>query len=499
VRALIGASSHQPAVISIVGAFSVLAVGVVSGHGGSVLAPLLAVVTVLTVGHRSILRWDRLIALILIVVLFVPIGRYRLPASLPFELELYRVVVAIVLLLWVSSLLIDSTVRLHGTAFDRPLLLLMACVVASEVTNPGRVATYESYVVKSLTFFFSFVLVYYLTATTLQRRSSIDSLLKLLTLGGAMIGVLAVYEQRTQYNLFDHLHTVLPFLTYQGELTYQRLGGNLRSFGPSQQPIALGAAMITILPVAIYLARTSGRRWWFAATALLIGALASGSRSAILMLGVAGLVFLFLKPNETKRLWPALVPAVVVIHFALPGTMGSLKDAFFPKGGLIAQQTRFGSDYDPLLAGGRIRVIEPTLAEASQKPFFGVGVGTRISGFNTPERNAPILDNQWLNNVLEVGFLGLAAWVWLFASAARRLMHASRRTDQAGDDWLFAALAASVTSFAIGMLTFDAFAFTQVTFIFWITLGISAALLRMSESSSTSSAPTSVHGHIRRL
>ena len=48
------------------------------------------------------------------------------------------------------------------------------------------------------------------------------------------------------------------------------------------------------------------------------------------------------------------------------------------------------------------------------------------------------------------------------------------------DDWLFAALAASVASFAVGMLTFDAFSFTQVTFIFWILLGLSADSLRIS-------------------
>jgi hypothetical protein len=238
--------------------------------------------------------------------------------------------------------------------------------------------------------------------------------------------------------------------------------------------------MILILPLAIYFARTAGRRWWLAAVLLLLGALASGSRTAIVMLAVEGVVFLCLKPIETKRVLPLLAPAVVVIHLALPGTIGSFKDAFFPKGGIIAQQSVIAPGSDPLLAGGRVRQLKPMLAEASRKPVFGDGFGTRITGFNTPHRNAPILDNQWLGNVLEVGFLGLAAWIWLFVSAGRRLMWASRRASRWGDDWLFAALAASVTSFAVGMLTFDAFGFTQVNFIFWIMLGVSAALLRIS-------------------
>ncbi len=110
--------------ISIVGALALLSVGVLSGHGAGVFAPLLAAVTIVAVGHRSILRWDRLIAALLIVVLFVPIGRYKLPAVLPFDLELYRIVVAILLLLWFIALLIDSRVRLESTAFDRPVFLI---------------------------------------------------------------------------------------------------------------------------------------------------------------------------------------------------------------------------------------------------------------------------------------------------------------------------------------------------------------------------------------
>ena len=45
----------------------------------------------------------------------------------------------------------------------------------------------------------------------------------------------------------------------------------------------------------------------------------------------------------------------------------------------------------------------------------------------------------------------------------------------------FAGLAASITGFGVGMLTFDAFSFTQVTFVFWILLGLSAAMLRINE------------------
>jgi hypothetical protein len=499
-RSLLGVPHRQLALFAGAGALAALALGVPSARDVGILALSLAVLAVLALAPSIAVGWDRLIALILIVVLFVPIGRYRLPGSLPFNLELYRVVVALCILVWVASLLVDSRVRLRSTPFDRPVALILGCVLASEITNPGRVNAYGSHVIKSMTFFLSFVLVYYLAATTLQRRGSMEMLVKLVTASGAVIGVFGAVELRTHYNVFDHLHAVLPFLQFEASpLGYLKLGGNIRVVGPAQQPIALGAALILILPLAVYCGRRFGRRWWIAALLILLGALASGSRTAITMLVAEAVVFLLLKPNETKKLWPALIPTLAVVHFALPGTIGGLKDSFFPKGGIIAQQSKFEANYDPLLAGGRVRLIKPMLSEASGRPFFGEGYGTRITGFNELDRNAPILDDQWLNNALDVGFVGLGVWIWLMVKVVRRLFRAARASSDDDDDWLFAGLAASVAGFAIGMFTFDAFSFTQATFLFWVILGLSAALLRISGAWQAFSASTSSDVRVRSL
>ena len=243
-----------------------------------------------------------------------------------------------------------------------------------------------------------------------------------------------------------------------------------------------------ILPIAVYFARTGRRRWWVGAVVIVLGALATGSRTAVVMLVAEIIVFLLLKPEETKRLWPALIPAVVVIHFFLPGQIGSFKDAFFPKGGLIAEQTQLSQDANAQLAGGRIRQLKPMISEASRHPLFGEGFGTRITGFNTPKRNAPILDNQWLNNLLDVGYIGFFLWVWLFARAVRRLFREARWADDEGDQWLFAGLAATMFALPIGMLTFDSNSFVQVPFLFWIILGLSAVLIRERRARSASHA-----------
>jgi polysaccharide biosynthesis protein PslJ len=479
VRALV-AARRDPSALLVVGSLAILVAAVASDRDVKLVGPIVVLIAIVTTAHQSLFRWHSLVGLILAVVLFVPIGRYRLPGSLPFNLELYRVVVAFVVAIWVASLLVDTRVRWHSTPFDRPLLLLLACVLMSEVTNPGRVNLYGSQVAKTMTFFLSFVLVYYIAATQVRRRQSIDFLLRFLTVGGAVIGGFALVERRTHFNAFNHLHAILPFLTYEPNDPALRLlvrGGDLRAIGPSQQPIALGAMLVMILPISIYLTRAQGRRWIIASVFLIVGALATGSRTALSMILAEFILFLIVKPREAKRLLPLFVPAIVVVHVLAPGALGGLKSALFPKGGLIAEQTQLAVNANSQLAGGRIRQIGPMVTEASRHPFFGEGLGTRITGFDSPDRNAPILDNQWLNNLLDVGYIGFGLWIWLFVRSVRLLLRRARESSGDGDDWLFLGLAASIFSFAIGMLTFDAFSFTQVYFIFWIVLGLSAALL----------------------
>lgn len=471
---------REPAALLILGAMFALATAVQTGSKVAVVAPILVIMSVFAVAHRRLLQWHSLVGAVLLVVLFVPIKRYALPGSLPFHFELYRLAVMLVVLAWLTSLLIDPRVQLQRTVFDAPLLLICAWTLGSEIANPGRVDQLSSYVAKGLTFFLSFVLVYYVITSVVNTRKQVNFLLKMFVVGTTMVSVAAVIEQRSGYNVFFHLHTVLPFLHFEGGAELSRFG-RLRVYGPAQHPIALGATLVVPIPIAVYFSQTRGRIWWLAVGLLVLGALATGSRTAIIMLVTMTIVFLRLKPAETGRLWPALLPMIVLVHALLPGAIGGLKNAFFPPGGIIQEQTTLARGADPYLAGGRVRQLRPMLREAAHHPFFGEGYSTRITGFESKFRNAPILDNQWLNNVLELGYIGGGIWIWLFIRAVRRLMRASRRADEDGDDWLFTGLAASLAGFGIGMFTFDAFGFIQITFLFWILLALAAVALRLAD------------------
>jgi O-Antigen ligase len=477
------AGFRDPAAVMIVTAVALLSVAVASGRGAKEVAPLVIAVVVLATLHRVLFQWQGLVGMIVVILLFIPVGRYRLPGNLPFDLELYRVMVALIVLAWLTALLIDQRVRLRATAFDRPILLIGVWILASDLANPGRVNAYGSYVAKTLTFYLSFILVYYITATAIRQRESLLLLLRLMAGGGAIIGALGLIEREKAYNAFDHLHSLLPFLILQPSLDTAILrGGNLRVFGSAEHPIALGALLTMLIPISVYLTKAQGRRWMIATMLLLLGALATGSRTAITMLLAQGILYFIYKRRETLRILPLLAPAVVLVHGLLPGAIGGFRAAFFPKGGIIAQQSQLGATENGQLAGGRIRLIGPMVAEASRHPLFGEGMGTRITGFNVKNRNAPILDNQWLNNLLDVGYIGFGLWIWLFVMSVRKLLSRARKAPSDDpDSWLFLGLGAAIFSFAIGMLTFDAFGYTQIFFIFWILLGISSALLAAPE------------------
>ena len=125
---------------------------------------------------------------------------------------------------------------------------------------------------------------------------------------------------------------------------------------------------------------------------------------------------------------------------------------------------------------GRLADLGPALREWREKPLVGVGFGTRVVDGQGPGPRANILDNEWLGTLLEVGALGFFGWLWFFARVVRRLGKAAKE-DDSERGWLLASIAASVAAFAVGMFTFDAFSFIQVTFLMFIFVGLGAALL----------------------
>lgn len=461
------------------GVLAILLAALLSGSFVHLAVTLLVLIALASATGFTAVGWPRLFAALFVIILLIPIRRYALPGNLPFQLEPYRVFVILLVVGWAASLLVDRRVRPRWTGFEWPLGIIVGAMVASIVANPGRVQAASVEVNKSFTFFLSFLLLLYVLCSTIRRLGDVDRLVKTLVVAGAVVALSALVEARTGFNVFNHLGRVIPYLRDLGDVGgFQRVGtAKLRVFASAQHPIALSAAFVMLSTLAVYLAHRYRQRRWILCVFLFAAACASTvSRTGIVMCVVAALVFLWLRPRETRRLWPAVLPLLVAIHFVLPGTLGAIKQSFFPAGGLVAEQS-----VSPGSSGsGRLADVGPAIAEWKVQPLFGEGFGTRVTfptgAFAT---RSSILDDQWLGTLLETGALGAFGWLWFFVRAVRRFGREAKR-DETDRGWLLASLTAGVAAFGVGMVTYDAFSFIQVTFLLFIFVGLGCAALAES-------------------
>lgn len=509
----------KPAVI-LIAAVGLLVADVVAHGGGKVpAAAVLAVVVMLVAAHVAS-RWSWLVSGLVIVDLLTPSDRrYTLAGMSAFQIEPYRVLVAVLLVGWIASLLCDSRVKIRRTGFEGPLGLILVSIAGSLLLNPSRVSGTMSFVIKSISLEASFLLVIYLVVSVVRTRAILDWLMKILVIAGTIEGASAIVERKKHYNIFNHEHLLLPIFHFNEQVLGQlQRGGALRAQASSGQPIELSAVMALLVPFAIYLGATRGqRRWYGAALVLLAGDFAGGSRTGLIAILVMLIVFLWLRPRQTLRCWPALIPILIVVHFLDPGAIGGLYQSFFPQGGLVASEQN-GTVVGP---GGvventsRLSRWGPELhAFSNYNPLFGEGFGTRVNGrtsitdkstgwgnysfsgqqspLSASKDNAEILDDQWLGTLLETGALGLIGWLWLFLRAIRRLGARARLERDTPDGWLPVALAASLAGFVASMWFYDAFTFTQGDFLLHLLIAFSAALLLLPIATRTGGIPVAV-------
>jgi hypothetical protein len=454
-------------------AFAVV-LGLTLGDGpANLVLGLIVVGLVLAAYQRVLLAWPTMLALILVVILFIPIRRYTVSGNLPFELEPYRVLIGVVLGCWLCAIAADPRVRVRASGLEGPIGALLLAMLLSMAVNLPRVNAAGAMVVKNFTFFLSYVLVLYFIVSIVRARRDLDRVITLLVAGGTVLAVAALVEWRTSTNLFNWYSNAAPFLHYIDEGIAQQRGSGFRARASAQHPIALTAALVMLLPLALYLYQRHRRRVWLGSAAFLaLGALSTGSRTGMIMLMALLVSFLCLRFRDTVRLLPLLLPLFVVIQVAMPGTLGTMKSMLNPSY-LVKEQS-----YDEGGSAGRAADLGPALDRWGTKPLLGAGFGTTIADPTAPkESERQILDDQWLGSLLEIGAIGALALLWLYVRAARRLTLIAK-TATGSDAWLATALAAAIISFAVGMLTFDAFAFIQVTFLAFVLLALSSVAVQ---------------------
>ena len=430
--------------------------------------------------ERRLFTWPRAVITLVAVIWLIPIKSYAFPVRLPFNLEPYRLLIIVMAIAWMIAAA-SGRGRFSAAGHGRPIAVMVLVAIIALVANRTAIdaAGMQTQAIKSFSFFLSYSIAYLLVSSTIARVRDVDAVIKTLAIGAVLVAAEAIYESRTKRNLFDDLHRILPFLVHIGPTRFNFAGGHLRVRASAQHPIALGAALAMSVPLVLYVASraaTKTRRylWFGAAVVILMGAMATESRTVILALIAMLVMALRIRGRQLLRYWPALLVLVAVTHVAAPGVVSHLYKRFNPKGGIIhQQQVRPGQR-----GSGRIADLKPGLERWSKAPLFGYGIGTvaatgdkLLPGQTGAPGVSTIYDDQYMNTLISMGLIGLLAVVWFVWGSAAKLASAARKVHgEVGN--LLSACAIAAAGFAASMFTFDAFSFVQVTLLFFIIAAV---------------------------
>jgi len=150
----------------------------------------LAIAIPFAYAHRWFFAWHRLLAMLILIILFIPIKRYGIPGNVPFDLEPYRIFVGLTIFGWFVSLLIDGRVRVRKTGIEGPIALIAIASLLSDVVNGARIHQLEVQpeVTKGLMFLGTFFLICYLIVSVTKTRAQVERLVEVLCAGGGVVG-----------------------------------------------------------------------------------------------------------------------------------------------------------------------------------------------------------------------------------------------------------------------------------------------------------------------
>jgi hypothetical protein len=411
---------------------------------------------------RRPLPW--VLAGFLAMLFLVPIDSTELRVHLPFDSRIDRAAVLVAILAWIwfrgdrKAFMHTKRSRLFPVAAASFLAIAVASLLLDmqRIVNVGELTLAE----KRFGLLISFLAISWFALTALRFEDLRGFASYLIGLGSAMaVGMLI--ERHTGYNAFYSLSGTLlkPIATVAAAPTnihpVYGSDGRVVVVGPTLHGLAATTMLVVVMPFALVrVFDASSRRSWLlnaAAFALMLAAAAATDRKSALLVPVAIVAYMaFYRPRQVLRLAPiGLVLLVVMVHLASPGALGTL----LSRGAVESSSTTH-----------RIADFTDVEPDILAHPIIGRGFGTLNPEEPTVFR---INDNEYIDELWEVGFVGLAAYLLMIAAPAIVARRAIRAGDPTVAPLALAASAGCVAYLAANGL-FDAMSFPQAPYVFFI-------------------------------
>jgi O-antigen ligase len=299
----------------------------------------------------------------------------------------------------------------------------------------------------------------------------LDLVLKTIAVMGAIIAVIGIL-QFLGLDLTQYMR--LPGLRYYAEYrsVVERAGAR-RVAATTGTPIEFGVMCAMLLPLTVHLAakaatrREPARRWWLCTGLISAGVMFSISRSAILGTVAAGVV-LFLGWSARRRAQAVLATLgfLALVKVMIPGLLGTFYGLFANVG--RDDSTRY-----------RTHDYATASTEIGKHLWMGRGLGT----WYAPKHQ--VFDNQYLLSLVEVGVLGLVAFIGIFLAGIYAALRARFMSSDPAERDLGLTLAAMLIVPVVGCATFDLAAFRTASALAFLIAGAAGSLLRTVKSQSS--------------
>jgi hypothetical protein len=431
---------------------------------------------------RRPLPW--LLAGFLALLFFVPVASIEFDIHLPVDSRPDRFAIIILILAWMwfggdqRAFLRTRRSKLFVTA----ACIFLVLAVASLLLDAGRIVNIGDFKLaeKRFALLGSFFVLCWFTMTALRFEDVRGFATYLIGLGSVMsIGMLI--ERRTGYNVFYEWSRAIlsPIAKVAASPTgiHPTFGTEDRVsvVGPTNHGLAATTMLALVMPFAlvrVFDAKTR-RSWWLngIAFALMLGAAMATDRKTALLVPAAMVIYLtFYRPRAVLRLAPlGLVLLLGVVHFAAPGAIGHLLNVEAETNS--TSTTHRASDFTD--------VTPDVLAH----PILGRGYGTLNP--EEPEQFR-INDDEYLDEIWEVGAVGLLAFAWMILSPVVAARKAIRTRAPAISSLALAASSGCVAFFVVCAL-FDALSFPQAPYMFFVVAALATVAAAGPEGNVTPS------------
>ena len=308
----------------------------------------------------------------------------------------------------------------------------------------------------------SFAGVLLVTSDGISDRDRFLVLLRRVAFFGGCYALLGLAQFFTGANIVDSIS--IPGLSSGGTGGVDTRGGFVRPESTARHALEYAAVLSMILPIAITLAIRETKRAlfsrWFPVVAIFMAAFLSVTRSALI--GIVAVLIVLVPTWDRKvrlmAIWAGLGGGVVM-YFLVPGLSGTIIGMFSGSDSSVDSRTDSFA-----VVGGYVNAA----------PFFGRGLGTM-----SPEYR--IFDNEYIGLLIEIGIIGLVAFLGLIATAMMTTFM-NRRGPDPLIGALGPALCGAVLAGALLCAFFDSFHFPQSVGMLFFMVGLCGAHWNISHA-----------------